>query len=400
MPDTCFFRNLPDGEVEWLVLDDSTLEVRVRGRGEVATLSERLDGISWSGDTCLLLPSEQTLLTRVRVPSKQARQIAQAVPYLVEEQLASDVEDMVFATGAREGETLLVAAISRSSFETGLDAFQDWNLRRASVEVLLLPTAEATTVLIDGGRAHIRQPDGTGLTVQTALLPSTLSLMSPSAISVTVAAEDKDAADLVIASLGGDDVTVEVSVTELSAFEYLCRLWQHSSFNLLQGEYEPEEVDRGGDGAGWQAAAILAGCAFLLHLILTFGQGLYLGMRADAYDLEARALYAEIFPRDRNVRDIRRRWRAHLGSGGDEAGAFLVTFRQVAENLPGSNLTLQNVNFNESRGDLILQLQAARSEQLVLFAESLGKAGLDAEIGTIAQEDNGVRGSVKIRSGG
>jgi len=49
---------------------------------------------------------------------------------------------------------------------------------------------------------------------------------------------------------------------------------------------------------------------------------------------------------------------------------------------------------------LILQVQAPRSEQLVGFTEALTARGLNAEIGTISQEANQVKGSIKVRSGG
>ncbi len=77
---------------------------------------------------------------------------------------------------------------------------------------------------------------------------------------------------------------------------------------------------------------------------------------------------------------------------------FVGLFSTAAGSLAGSSLVLNNVNFNENRGDLILQLEAPRSEQLVLFSQTLSKLGLDAEIGTISQEDSAVRGSIKVKS--
>ena len=146
---------------------------------------------------------------------------------------------------------------------------------------------------------------------------------------------------------------------------------------------------------------MLAGCAFLLHLMLMLGQAIFLDMKATQYTNQAEALYKEVFPADRNVRDLRRRWRSHLSktaTGGEQE--FLALFGQAAFNIPGSSLVLINANYNESRGDLILSMIAPRSEQLVAYAESLVQAGLEAEIGTISQEENSVQGSIKIRSFG
>ena len=68
------------------------------------------------------------------------------------------------------------------------------------------------------------------------------------------------------------------------------------------------------------------------------------------------------------------------------------------QNIPGSNLVLNNVNYNESRGDLILQLETSRSELLILFSQTLTKLGLNAEIGTINQGEDSVRGSIKVKA--
>jgi hypothetical protein len=58
------------------------------------------------------------------------------------------------------------------------------------------------------------------------------------------------------------------------------------------------------------------------------------------------------------------------------------------------------VNYNESRGDLVLQLETARSDGLIAYSQTLDKAGYDAVIGTINQGEESVKGSVKIKAGG
>ena len=168
----------------------------------------------------------------------------------------------------------------------------------------------------------------------------------------------------------------------------------------MQGEFETKrEISNG--ALVWKSAAILAASTFLLHMSLLLGQGIYLDLAGDQYALEVDTLYGEVFPNDRNVRDVRRRWGAHInGGGGLDDGEFLNLFRETAAQLPGSQLTVNNINYNESRGDLILQLTAAQSGHLVSFSELLNKIGLQAEIGTISQQDDSVRGSVKIKSFG
>ena len=60
---------------------------------------------------------------------------------------------------------------------------------------------------------------------------------------------------------------------------------------------------------------------------------------------------------------------------------------------------LQNINYNESRGDLIFQVFASSSESLVQYSEKLKMEGLSVEIGAISQDADFVRGSVRISHG-
>ena len=192
------------------------------------------------------------------------------------------------------------------------------------------------------------------------------------------------------------DSPAQVTTLEYAAFESLCRSFDQHAINLLQGEFKVEDRQVRSGGA-WRSVAIFAGCAFLLHLFVVMGQAVYLDLQARQMDTEARALYAEVYPSDRNVRDMRRRWQNHLRSEGGGTGEFMTLFLETTKNIPSANLILSNVNYNDSRGDLVLQLEASRSEQLIGFADTLNKMGLEAEIGTINQADDAVRGSIKVK---
>ena len=96
MNDNLYIRLSSKG-AQWMVMDPVSAEVQLRGEGELAELSERLQDITFSGATFVLVTADEVLLTHASVPSKQLRQIMQAVPFVIEEQLASDVEDCHFA---------------------------------------------------------------------------------------------------------------------------------------------------------------------------------------------------------------------------------------------------------------------------------------------------------------
>jgi len=371
------------------------------GKGVLADCAQTVK--EHHADVVVLLPGEQVLLTTAVVPSRQPRQIMQALPYIVEEKIAVDVDTCHFALGQKNNAGAYTVAV------TDLEKIRSLlgMLRQAGIEpafvttdTLLARHGGKTTVTVEGERAHIRLEDGSGFSLPSEQMAFAIDLLEePGDIDVYLPPEYTERLNIQIAQL---QATSSVSILEESeeGLALLMPMFDQQVLNLLQGEFETKrEISNG--ALVWKSAAILAVSTFLLHLSLLLGQGIYLDLTGDQYALEVNTLYGEVFPNDRNVRDVRRRWGAHInGGGGLDDGQFLSLFRETAAQLPGSKLTVNNINYNESRGDLILQLTAAQSEHLVSFSELLNKIGLQAEIGTISQQDDSVRGSVKIKSFG
>ena len=61
------------------------------------------------------MPSNDCLITTVNLPTRQRRQQLKAIPFVLEEQLAVDIETMHFAVGKRsESGQIQVIAVSKS----------------------------------------------------------------------------------------------------------------------------------------------------------------------------------------------------------------------------------------------------------------------------------------------
>ena len=391
----------------WQLVSPTGELLRSGSADELASLAP-----DFSGEAVAVIPAAQALRTTAMVPSKQPRQIRQAVPYIVEEQLAMDVEDCAFALGGRTASGAVeVGVVSR-------EQLQGWaeSLRALEVEVLslvsagdLLPLDEGATILVDGATAIIRWGEGETLTLPSAHLPLAVGLLPVEVrsrgLTVYLAEEEAAAMEGQLAQLPGKPTVIKLQQTAL--------LWCIGNYmqgglappiNYLQGEFRAPRRRRQALSPVWRTAAALAAVALLLHLASLLGQGLYLSNQAGQHLDEAKALYQAVFPQDRNVRDYRRRWRAHLGHLARDRGEFLSLFAQSALGLTEAGLALDSVNFNASRGDLVLWVRAASSEALVAYAQSLGndsaQSKLEVEIGAIHQEAGLVSGSIRVRRGG
>ena len=399
MVETLFLSQTQSG-LRWLLFDQSGNK---SGNGETDISSFNTDFAGFAGRAVFVVPGEEVLLTTANVPSRQNRQIVQAVPYAVEEQLASDVEDCFFALGERNDQGEILISVC------GIEQMESWVEFLSHLEVAVTTMVSETSLVetsgavavVDDDRVHVRWSNGSGLTVPSGQLAMTLAT-DKEELPFEITGNHVAVASLAIqlSELEAGDREVSRNLVEETGFYLLCCQFNGRETNLLQGPYKVEEK-RSGLAMVWRSVAILAGVAVLLHLLLLAGQGWFLSHKASGYRAASLSLYQSIFPDDRNLRDLRRRWNSHLGrSEASGSGAFIALFGRATQGLPGAGLTLQKVNFNESRGDLILQVAGDRSELLVQYSQRLSSEGVDAEIGTISQEGEGVRGSIRVRASG
>jgi general secretion pathway protein L len=411
-----------EDHLEWLLLDEASGIIRLRGEGNREAFAEISTSLDINGATYVMLRGEDILLTSAKVPSKQPRQILQAVPFIVEESLAQDVEDCHFAIGDRNSAgDVNVAIIDNEQLRDRLNLLKELHIQPALItsDVLQLnllnsnalatsasQTDEENTcqVMLEADRALIRYGHGLGFAVAAHSLAMALTLvpeMNKAQLYIAMSDPDDEAFALTLAQINAElEQPAEITALDYHPFEQLCRGFDAAAINLLQGQFRVE-IKRASRPGSWRSVAILSACVFAVHVLLMVGQGIYFDNKADRIESQARALYTDVFPNDRNVRDLKRRWRAHLGESSSGAdAAFLDLFAGAAKLLPAGSITLNNVNYNESRGDLVLQLETSRSDGLIEYSQTLDEAGYDAVIGTINQGDETVKGSVKIKSGG
>ena len=397
-------RFFPDS-VDW-IFQDKNGRCLSSGKGQLEEIfvDQPLDEVSFKVSG--ILAGEQVLLTSITVPSKPTRQIIQVVPYLAEEQLASDVEDCFFAIGKRTGDELSIAVVDRAWFEGILESLKAVNLSPLvmAVETDLLSLPDQSAIYIDDERAHLLLSARKGLSTEIDQLSQLVTLTSPElteTVSVVRFADDHPKVELVLDEIATLDTLNLVHESQPgSCLEYMASRINSSSLDMLQGPYAVRKKQNG--PGSWIKTVVWATLGVLLfQFCLMLAEGIYINNQAEALATESEKLYRSVYPRDKNISNMRRRWNGHLGQVNPSAKTgFMGLLSQAAAPIRANGLEIQNINYNESRGDLVFQLEAQRSEQLMLYVERLSDQGMDAEIGTISQDDGRVRGSIRIRSGG
>jgi general secretion pathway protein L len=347
--------------VEWVLLDDQG-EFVSQAVGDGTTLSELVhaDVLADPANVVVVVPTETCLALTCTVPGRSVGQMRRALPFVVEEFLASDLDDVHVAHGplSRDAPVACVA-IERVTLDGWIAGLKMVGVTPGHLfsEAELLPSGPGQiTCLFRDDEAIIRGHR------EMLSVASDETVMGISA--VLGALDDRDVA---ITAINGrindlDRSQVEQTLredqhlkwldaeTDVPATIHLARAWLldtpaggEGSLNLLQADYAPPRRQSRGM-QGWRTVAAIA-AIFLVVLFATQGaRGIWADYRADALDAEARAFYQQVFPNDRRIVDVRSQWAAHIGEGTAEDAPFIPLLGELAKAL------------NEARGTSLKSL--------------------------------------------
>ena len=337
MAETFFIRWSGAGTATWGAFDQTGRLVGALGRGDLQSAHTALAGRR----SAALVNAVDVLTAEATLPAASQSRLRQIAPFSLEELLANDVDEMVFAIGPRlpSGATL-VAAAAKDRMDAWLAELEAAGIVPNTVvsEADGIPDMPATLVLlIEGDRIAGRKPgrapfvfEGLGL---AQVLPLVLARKPDEAelhhvrVFTDVAGHERFAEEL--AALGSRFASADVKILNEGVFPYLAAtLAQRPGTNLLQGAYAPKS-NWLAMAKPWRVAAALVGATVVLGLLLQ-GAQLWQLRRADA------ALDAVVGPAcqrvvgDSSVSGCQREVRQRRGASADAAEDFLSTLAAVA----------------------------------------------------------------------
>lgn len=397
--------------------DQGSFLLRLAGVGDDAPVCWRLRGETGEGQLSeaalragearaqVLVSGAEVLSARVRLPGKQRARLLRALPYAMEEQLATEVDSQHFALGsAADGEGHWSVAVASDSLMAA------WHARLAEAgleptallpDYLALPLVEGRwSLLLEADGALLRTAPEQGWYLPLADLPALLSL----ALRETDEAALPEALDLYrvpgieAPALEGIELRDHGEVEPLALFSQ--GLAGGPAMNLLQGKYSRSER-MGQLWRPWRMAAVLAAG----WLLLQGGQALYELDRLEAeqqrLQAEVEQLFQQAMPGRRLVIGQERRLMetalAELrGVGGAGLTRLLVDSAPLLKAQPG--LELRGLRYKQGGMELDLKLNDLPS--LDHLKAALTDAGLQVETLSATSSGNRVESRIEIRGSG
>ena len=383
--------------ISWLVWSTTESEVIASGvlpdAEALSTLSER----AGQRPVIALCPSSDVLLKWVTLPPRASRKVVAAIPFMLEDELSEDISELFFAIGPKQGDEQAVAIVRHSQMELWQAqlASAGLNCDRIIPDVLAVPTNdEGLSVLALAEHILVREDTWKGFQGEQDWIVPALSQLTKSEPEPVNINNFSDIALNAIPNAHIEDLTLELPMAVLAK----AALTQ--PFNLFQGEYKVRKQTNT-IWKQWRIAAILAGVALTATLVdktLTLQS---LGAQNKALRSEIQQQVKSGFPQIRNARDVRKRITqelAKLEQGGGNA-SMLAMLSQLESAFSSSKVKPQSLRFDSGRNEIRLQAVAVNFESLEQFKRAAEAAGFAVDQGAINNRDEGVVGSLAIRSG-
>ncbi|WP_155601669.1 GspL family type II secretion system protein ExeL [Aeromonas salmonicida] len=374
--------------VEWLVWSAKEEEIIASGTLASAHALGELRERAGGRPVVTLVPGSDLIFRRVSLPGKYSRQAAAALPYLLEEQIASDVDELHLVVLGHEGHDVDLMAVDKEKMQTWLGWLEAAGLKSQQLlpDVLALPqAADGWSALQLGKEWLLRQGPCQGIVADEPLLAM---LLAVEAEPVTIHSHTPVPP---IPNANWQAADPELPMLLLAKGALNCQA------NLLQGPYRPQtEYSR--YWLQWRKVAVVAGLLLLVALTQR-GVHLYQLVEQDkALKAEIRQVYTRIFPGETRIVNVRSQMAQHLKLLGQtpQDGVLLLltelapTFAEV----PG--LKPQVLRFDAARGELRLQVTAPGFTEIERFRELAGKR-FEVQQGEVRSTEGKVEGALVLK---
>lgn len=394
----------PASQVSWLRLDgaDSYGEVYHSSLAEAANMTAGRQVIVFA-------PGSDVLLVSAAVPSQNRQRIARALPYLLEDRLGSEVEDLHFALGERRADGQINAAVvDRKRLSSWLTELRQAGIQPDSVvpDILALPMRPGTwQVLKEPLGALVRTATQAGFAVDNDNLDMMLAMAlveagvhKPASLELI----DCTGAATALTETAAVDAEIDIRIEHSSAppLALLAKAYNaQTAINLLQGDFSRRE-QLGKLWRPWRPAAALLAVWLVVQGGLMVSEVSRLSDEAPRLKQEVEQIYRQAFPGARNIPNPRAQMETALNDlrgGGQSQQGFLELLAYAGAPLSDvPSLQLRTVTYKE--GELNLDFEIQDLQTLDQLKQRLSEdAGLDIEIQSATARDDKVEGRLQIR---
>jgi len=373
--------NTIDCAAKWLRLPGGAISETPKV--ETGELSRLLQEPSADYRWIVLIPGEDVLTTTVKLPKKRRRQALKALPFLLEDSIASDValEHLAVGPDNIQGETL-VAITRKQQLRDLLQIFTMAGItphRMLPDYAMLRESPDTWQILVSGDRAMVRCPDGTGFTTPVTRLAQLLNAEpDPESGESNRSVRWIRSADASAPALPDNWQIDEQLISD--PLQHLASQASNAPLNLLQDEFRVAQPDSW-NWRPWATAAVLALVSIGIGLLETGLETARFNREFDRLRASMFELAKEALPEATLIRDPQTQlliaWR-QMPNGGAGDAEFLPLLNRVSATISQQAVTVRGIHFKD--GSLTVALQGSSLQQLDNLRLQIEQLGLQAAL--------------------
>lgn len=376
--------------ISWLIWAGHEQDIIASGELANAAQLTELAGRLGKRPVVALVPASDVVLKSVPLPGKPNRQLMQALPYMLEEEQAEDIDQLFLALGAVEqhdGQYVQQVAICQHQ---RMQQWLSWlteagfSVSRMVPDALLLPEQQLPACIQLHEQWLIKQQPWQVAAIEASWWSDYLQLLAlPMLTSYSPWPEEVRQSH-------------QLAEPELP-LALLARQLGSSNFSLLQGEYKPKrkvspQVQL------WRSTALLSAACVLVYLIQLGLGNWQLSQQSHALQQQSMDVYKQAFPNERIV-NLKQQMQQKLASvsGGDEQGflQLLASLQQQLAVVP--DVKLDSLRYDAKRAELRFQAQADGFQSFDRLKSALEQAGFRVDQGALSNDGGKVQGSIAMR---
>lgn len=383
--------------IHWLISSIVDNETIASGELNNAQELEQLSAKAINRKVTVLVPASDVRLKKLNVPGKSQKAIKLAAPYMLEDELAQDVEDLFFAYHNIKNDdanaNCYIAAVDRSLMQAWLAWLDAANITCQKIipDALVMPLmAGKTTAIQLGEQILLRTDPWQAHTIDLTLWP----VISGQWQEQTTIAN--------FSALSSDNDNIEFSPQpEELPLALLAQNTNKQGFNLLQGEFKVEE-SFAPFLTFWKIPFALL-CLVLVLVIATKSfQLIKLNEQQQLLEQQILQHYKKAFPETKRVRisNVRSLLRSKLKTIGEQGGSekFITLFNKLLPAFEAVNsIKPEGLKFDAKRGEFRLQLTANSYADFEKFKNLLEKQQLAVNLGSQNNQGGKIVGSFSIK---
>jgi len=360
---------------------------QLKDAAELAALAERVG----QRPVIALVPASDVVMTEVALPGKPNRQIIQALPYMLEEEHAEDIEQLFLALGAvRQHDNQYwqqVALCKKQQLELWLEQLSHAGFTATQLlpDALLLPLAAdgmASTIEL-AGQWVLRQSDWSATSIDSGWWADYLSI---SGVEGLRSYSPWPAGLMPQAELADPELPLALLAQQLP----------QQKFSLLQGVYQPKKP-QSKFWLHWKSTVVAAAACLVLYLTSLAVQTWQQERVLQQQRAELVQLFKSRFPGESTRNLSRVLNRLGKGGGNQDSSLFGLLLKLQPELAATGQIKLDTLKYDQKTNELRFQAQADSFQRFDSLKTKLEQTGFEVKQGALSNEGGKVVGTVSLR---